>query len=1492
MPNCRVEVRILPLQQKKAAYWLLFSFKGLSWYLHNYNFSMVPKSNSQEKPKRSLLRKKWLKLFGILVLSILTLEFLLYFGSNLLLKEQFRKRLTTSFNGVYELDFNRVHLSLLRRGVYLDGIVMKPLHPENANLGQVLFELELAEISFSGLWYGFRDRVLTVGEINVQRPNFQLVTALISSGSVRAASLPFEEESPLSLLENELKKSIQQLPISGLEVGKLVVEEAQVFFLNFLSNQELLAKKASLSAMDLHWFANQSWKTPFNARGFEFYLEDVSYLLPDGIHRITSKEMKLSSLKETIDFHEFKLIPDLNQSSSGSYYSITLEKIQLQQVNWNEVFRTSTLELEELVLHAPSIRLIQSTSLPNTTSIQDGLNGFIKGKLTGFSIKELAIVDGDFLKMIKEDTLRNRIQLEHLDLKMTDFFLGEDPLQSKDQIFYGSNASLEIGFAQLFLGDGIHVLSGHNLGASTFKNELVGTAINLKPSEAKQKLSKDQQLYQVGVSEFLFKNIDLKKWYRQGDVVVDSLFVKNPQFLLNEAKFTTNGEEPSPTALLSGIVNELAIKHVQLDKGTVNLKDDTGATSTKLDLGQFTLILEEFNHQPDASLSLQDQVKFDHIFLTIEDYRLKLKDTIHEFFADKLSINSKKELLEIVNLSVRPADPLHVQQQLQALGKSSLINITVPQFRAEGIGVKDAVYGKKLLLDQLQLDEPIFQWNTFRSKESKPSENVLRSEEDLKNLLLSYFEEISVDSVSISDAKIRYENKGKDAVSKFEEDQLFFNLKNFSLQKNDSLNDTRSFFSDEVDLTFNSYSFSLAEGKYVVDTDYLNYNSRSRTIDFENLRLVPGKLRDQRLALGFNFPKVALQGVNLEEFIFDNELRLEKLTINGGEISLGVDRQIQATPKAIQRKRNLALERTIERIHIDTISTSDATLLLNYFNQNQSKKAIKTGFGLTILQFDLDSLRIKSQDLSKTYQGVNLGLNKFEFALPDSVHLLNFEAFAFGEDQEELVFSGLSIQPKNRIGSRGKPVLAGNIERVVLKKNSLLDILTSRTLALNEIRLENPVFSIYLDDKMEEILPLPKNSSSPTSALIRSILLENLDVIDGKLNFFIKGGQAIPNLSFPRVDARIEKLGIDLLDMERFPTWREVLPKAQSIQLNDYLAYNKDSAYLFKVDSLLWKDNAINLKGIRVAPVAGIYGYLNSLLYQQEAFQAAIKGVEIAGIELEKLVQNGLFNGEMLRIDGAKLTVFRDKRKPLDALAFKPLPQYLMENAPVNLDLTSLQVRDSQVQYWEFGKRSYLPGHIQFNTIQLDASPFSLRKSGETYPHSSFRIGIKGQVSDSSQLSLSSRLYFQKGYPMDVNVKLTRFAFKEAEDLLAKTAFVKPLGGEVPQGSWEFRLTDQLAKGNMALGYTGLKLQFLDSLTLAPGKGKLKLYTMMANILVRNSNPGVGVSTLRNKEIFYLRDTTKSMINAWWKATYVGVKHSIGLGLPKAPKNFRKEEEN
>jgi hypothetical protein len=284
-----------------------------------------------------------------------------------------------------------------------------------------------------------------------------------------------------------------------------------------------------------------------------------------------------------------------------------------------------------------------------------------------------------------------------------------------------------------------------------------------------------------------------------------------------------------------------------------------------------------------------------------------------------------------------------------------------------------------------------------------------------------------------------------------------------------------------------------------------------------------------------------------------------------------------------------------------------------------------------------------------------------------------------------------------------------------------------------------------------------------------------------------------------------------------------------------------------------------------------------------------VKQVRLEGIDLLRLASEDQVIAERMLVDGASLELVRDKRKPLDSLAYKPMPQYLLSHAKINADLDAVQVNDSKVTYVEFGEKSTLPGKITFDRMQMDLGPIFLRKPGVPYPVSEIKFGMAAQIGDSSRIGVTGQMYFEKDYPMKVHATADKLAFSEVSDLVSKTVFVRPTSGEITQGNWDFEVNEKEAFGSMTLGYRDFKLQFLDSLTLERGKGKLRVYSFVANLLGKNSNPRSAKGKPVVREIYVLRDTRKSVINAWWKATFSGLKGTLGFGRAKMPKHLRKE---
>jgi hypothetical protein len=61
--------------------------------------------------------------------------------------------------------------------------------------------------------------------------------------------------------------------------------------------------------------------------------------------------------------------------------------------------------------------------------------------------------------------------------------------------------------------------------------------------------------------------------------------------------------------------------------------------------------------------------------LSLDKYRLKLRDNLHEFLAGKVIIDSKQSLIVIQDFSLRPENPDSLTAVLDNYNKSVVINV-------------------------------------------------------------------------------------------------------------------------------------------------------------------------------------------------------------------------------------------------------------------------------------------------------------------------------------------------------------------------------------------------------------------------------------------------------------------------------------------------------------------------------------------------------------------------------------------------------------------------------------------------------------------------------------------------------------------------------------------------------------------------------------------------------------------------------------------------
>lgn len=1446
-------------------------------------------------------KKKVIRMVSFLFLSLLFLEFIIYFGSNLFLSEWAERKINRATKNVYKIDFDRFNFSLLRRGVFLDGFSMTPVAGQAPSQDQALFSFTLDHLSLQNLWYSFTDDVFYIGKIELNNPDAKLQLTENFEGSKQTNTNQktkldpnFHQKSAAKQLEEEIQKSIKRLRFDAVFIKEVEINHADLFFYDFLSKNSLKAENTRLHIKNIDWTTQEDWKSPFNASGYEFKLENIYFPLPDGVHSLSADKAFVSSEEQLIDLTNFNLAADKSKESK-SYYDVTLKKLKIASIDLNKAFMTSEVEIEELVLNDPIFNIIRNNNIKKENIATGDLNELIDGLLKSIQIKELSINNGKFSKNDFGDSLKNRIDFKGLDFKMLNFYLGNDASKKENQFFYGEDASMEIKDVSLFLADQIHFLKGQKVLVSSFKDLIQIQNFSIQPTEKAKIDPNSSSLIELKLPEFEMEGVDLKKLYGEGILEVDVMKLLAPQIEYTDNQNPISKKDFSSAAdLIKDWVAKVVIGKFDLQDGVLQFKEKVGTRSNDIEFEKFSLILENIVIQPGKSIKTwQEFLIAEEIVLSLDTYRLKLKDNLHEFIADKVLIDSEKSLVEISGFELRPEKPDQIPAALDAYRKTSAINLKVPKFRLEGVDLLAALVDHELLIKQIIVFDPemsLVKYRNVKDSKLKDLQNQLESSEEFEALLTSYFDKIQIDSVVFSEAKIGFASQAGNKKISFNEDNLSLNLRGFLVEKGKKTDKKGTFFSDEIDLNLKNYSFSIAGGNYLVETDGLKYNSRERSLSIDDFVLRPGPELKSKLAFSLRMPQVLLVGIDIETFLFQNELVLDQFKVVGGEIEIEINPEIKPTDqKEAKKKASLseaAIRKVIELLKVNKLDFQNSKLTINYRSGERDVQSIKTDFDLFLTDLNLDSTFSREwSDLSEFYSALNLSLQDFSYNLPDSIHQIKFSELAFDNLAHETTFSNVQIIPKTKSPKNGVPIFDGTIEKIGIQTNALKKILETGEIELGLIRIQKPVFTVFMDKDSKSGAREGKINPNE-QPFFHSILLQDVLIQNGKVDFHDNSGKLIPSLAFQKVYLDAKNLGIDLLKKNGGFDYKSLVNKKLNFSFEDYSLIIQDSMNRFSVGKISYWDGNLELDKISYVPLSGDYEYGRALGYQTDVIHGLAKKLAISKIDLNRYFSDNVLKADKITLEELDLNIFRDKRIPVLPGVIKKMPQELMANFGREVKIDSFLIQNSTIKYREFAEKSFLPGMIFFNDLQASFSPVFLSRSGSPFPLDSSGFVVEAKLMGTGLIQLDGQMVFKKPYPMNLTVQMGDFDLTLLNDFLRTGSFVQIQKGNTSLSNWDFTLDENKALGSMNFHYEDLKIALVDSLTLHK---KRKFYSMLANLFIRNRNPRPFWNKDVVSPIYFERDTSKFVFNAWWKASFSGLKGSIGLGKPKMPK--RKEEE-
>lgn len=1440
---------------------------------------MANEELKEKRPKNHKYRR-YLRFFGIVIGVLLVLQVFLYFSSDFLLRNYLKEKVREQSGYKYEIDFEKFRISLLQRGIYFYGFSLIPVEEKFLEATDIpYYKIDLPEIKILGINYLFRKKELVLGKIHMTNPNIDF--------RFNGSEEVYDKGSALEVLQDQIKKSflgssIQEIRIKNLEIG-----EADVLLQNFIAQRAIKAENAGFKLSDVQLLQKRIPETPFNAAGFSFQLQNFEILLADSIHTIQAGSVFVSSISQQIQASNVLITPDFNQPAQ-QYFQVALEDLELTDADINKVFYTAEVEVGKLVLDKPDFALFTSPKVKKEEEVSVfDLYELIEGLLEAISVEELVIGEGKFIQHPLSDPEHHNLKAGRIDFKMENFYVGPDGNKKKNQFFYAENAALELFQVDMALGDQVHWVQGDYVKLSSFEDIIQIHDFKIFPLIDQE--NKSQSLLNLDVAELRISESQLKKIYNEGILDIEEIIIDQPQILLRDVSGNASDVEKGVDyqAIISDYLKAIYVKRFEIREGSLVLDNNLRSRQDSLSFGKVSLVLENFALD-DATESSAEKGIFwaENLQLQLSDYALKLSDDLHMFKAAKVMLDTKKAEIKIDGFTIRPFHQEQIQQALDRYDKTLTLDIFVPQFLATGVDIPAAYFNGTLKIKQIRVPSPKINLIRYRSKAEEEVEEQL-DQKDVLKLITSYFSSVSVDSLILQKGSLNYENNVGDRLRTFSEENVSIAVKNFFIDRNTNTDQVKFLFSEEVDLSLNNYVFNLADGKYTLTADRINFNTAQEEINCTNVRLNPSRNLVSKSKVSAVIPRMSFKGVDLEAFLFDNTLSLERVRLSGSQVNLLINNDLEqeSTASSRRQRRGRTLPKNIEIIRIDTVDAENAILNLSLQENGIRNELINSGISLRFYEFMLDSARIRKGDLPGFFTGMALGIDEFWLNLKDSLHQITFSKVELDTRYEGVMLNNFRIIPRNLSGKPGIPVFSGHIPTVLMKINSLSEIQSSKDLWIKELRLFKPDIEVFVDQVKAAERKDFKNPSEIN--MLENLRIDDFEIIDGNFTVFDKATSKAPQ-AFNKLNLELGNLEFELDKLQGLRR-KDLLEKDFKLSFPNFNMLLKDSLNRLAVGMLTLTNKEILLENVQLMPRYGKFEYTRRVGVQTDVSKVHIEEIRIRYPDLEELMENRRLIAPSVEILSPNAEFFRDKRYPRPTGGYRYMPQALMQRAGIDVVIDSLMIRNGKVTYAEFPEKGMVPGNIFFTELQVGIYPFHLGKADAPYPlKESFLIGNMN-LNGMAPLSLQGRMFYDRPYPMHINAQLGAFDLALINSILEANAFVRVTSGQVREADWSFVANDLDAIGQMTIIYDNLTLELLDERTLETGRGRKGILTFVLNTFaVKSQNPRKILRKPITTRIYEPRDSSRFVFNYWWKASLSGLKGSLGLGQPKVPR--RREE--
>jgi hypothetical protein len=315
-------------------------------------------------------------------------------------------------------------------------------------------------------------------------------------------------------------------------------------------------------------------------------------------------------------------------------------------------------------------------------------------------------------------------------------------------------------------------------------------------------------------------------------------------------------------------------------------------------------------------------------------------------------------------------------------------------------------------------------------------------------------------------------------------------------------------------------------------------------------------------------------------------------------------------------------------------------------------------------------------------------------------------------------------------------------------------------------------------------------------------------------------------------------------------------------------------------------DHTLDVDSVSINPTVGKLTFGRTKGYEADRIAGTIPFLRLRGLKLNYDDTLVISTRHMaLRMS---LRVFRDKRLPFKKIE-KPLPIQFLQALSFGVNVDTLQISESRVEYEEFAEEATTAGKVFFEN--LNASIFNInndRRESEGKTIMIARAALMGEA----DLRVRSEFPWNNSRKCLIQGTLQDLSITRVNSLMQAVTNIRAESGKLEKMTFSFAYNAVRSEGKLELNYRDLKLITFKDDDKTPRRvsrktreklrevnkeeNKLKSWILNTFIIRRNVNEKDPIDK-RTGEIEFVRDIHRSIFNYWWKSLLSGLRSAFDL---------------